>query len=275
MNFVQRCFKKFFPVLIFILLFSACVSNKKVIYLQDKGESGALVSTSVNFPYNSVEYQLQPNDIVDIQMTTKDENLNRLLQISGSENVNGGMMGGQNGGDVFFINGYSLDEDGIVELPLVGEINLLGKDLKEAKLLIEEKIQRFVTPGNYFVRVRLGGIRFSALGEFNNPGKQAILQNRATIFEAIATAGDLSILAKRDEIVLIRQYPEGSKVHKLDLNDRNILNSEFYFIKPNDVLYAEPLKVREIGTGSNVLQTLTFLTTAISTIALIITLTNN
>ncbi|QYH37952.1 sugar transporter [Algoriphagus sp. NBT04N3] len=275
MNFSSRCSKLFGGIFISILLLSSCVSNKKVIYLQDLGGSDALVSTTENFVYNAVEYKLQPNDIVDIQMTTTDENLNRLLQISGSDNVNAGMMGGQNGGDIFFINGYSLDEYGVVELPLIGEINLLGKDLKEAKIQIEEKLSKFVTAGNFFVRVRLGGIRFSALGEFNNPGKQAILQNRATIFEAIATAGDLNILAKRDEIVLIRQYPEGSKVHRLNLNDRNILNSEFYFIKPNDVLYAEPLKVREIGTGSNVLQTLTFLTTAISTIALIITLTRN
>lgn len=275
MNFSSRCSKLFGGIFIAILLLSSCVSNKKVIYLQDLGGSDALVSTTESFVYNAVAYKLQPNDIVDIQMTTTDENLNSLLQISGSDNVNAGMMGGQNGDDIFFINGYSLDENGVVELPLIGEINLLGKDLKEAKIQIEEKLSKFVTAGNFFVRVRLGGIRFSALGEFNNPGKQAILQNRATIFEAIATAGDLNILAKRDEIVLIRQYPEGSKVHRLNLNDRNILNSEFYFIKPNDVLYAEPLKVREIGTGSNLLQTLTFLTTAISTIALIITLTRN
>lgn len=266
--------KKFYNLILCILLFSSCVSNKKVIYLQDMGNSDPLVSTSENFSYSSVGYELQAYDIVDIQMVTTDENINRILQISGAENANAGMMGGQNGGDIFFINGYSLDDYGVVELPLIGEINLLGKDLKEAKLQIEEKLRFYVKEGSYFVRVRLGGIRFSALGEFNSPGKQAILQNRATIFEAIATAGDLNILAKRNEVVLIRQYPEGSKVHRLNLNDKNILNSEFYFIKPNDVLYAEPLKVREIGTGSNFLQTLTFVTTTLSTIALIITLTN-
>lgn len=266
--------KKFYNLILCILLLSSCVSNKKVIYLQDMGNSDPLVSTSENFSYSSVGYELQAYDIVDIQMVTTDENINRILQISGAENANAGMMGGQNGGDIFFINGYSLDDYGVVELPLIGEINLLGKDLKEAKLQIEEKLRFYVQEGSYFVRVRLGGIRFSALGEFNSPGKQAILQNRATIFEAIATAGDLNILAKRNEVVLIRQYPEGSKVHRLNLNDKNILNSEFYFIKPNDVLYAEPLKVREIGTGSNFLQTLTFVTTTLSTIALIITLTN-
>lgn len=262
-------------LLISTFILPSCISNKKLIYLQDLEESRSLVRTSENFVHNAIQYKLQPNDILDIQMSTTDEKLNNILQISGAQNVNAGMMGGQNGGDIFFINGYSLDQYGNVELPLIGKINLLGKDLEEAKFQIEDKLKFYIQEGAYFVRVRLGGIRYSALGEFNNPGKQAILQNRATIFEAIATAGDLNIFAKRDELVLIRQYPDGSRIHKLNLNDKNILNSEFYFIKPNDVLYAEPLKVREIGTGANILQTLTFLTTAISTIALVITLTNN
>jgi polysaccharide export outer membrane protein len=96
-----------------------------------------------------------------------------------------------------------------------------------------------------------------------------------TIFEAIAAAEDLTILAKRDEVTLLRQYPEGSKIHKINLNDKNLLASEFYFIKPNDVLYAEPLKVREIGNTTNFIQTLTLLTTTVTAIALILNLVNN
>jgi polysaccharide export outer membrane protein len=195
--------------------------------------------------------------------------------MTNGDNANAGMMGGQNGGDVFFMNGYSLDENGMVELPLIGEINLEGFNLKEAKTIIEIAVSQYVNKGEYFVRVRLGGIRFSALGEFNSPGKQTILQNRATIFDAIAVAGDLNVLAKRDEVVLVRQYPDGSQIHKINLNDKNLLNSDFYFIRPNDLLYAEPLKVREIGSGSNFLQTLTFLTTTISTFVLVYTLVNN
>jgi polysaccharide biosynthesis/export protein len=262
-----------FWIFLFVLISSSCISNKKLIYLQDLGESSnPLVSASQIIPYHSEDYVLQANDIVEININTTSPDINRLFEMAGTNNTNGGMMGAQSGGDIFFINGFSLDNEGIVELPLIGELNLKGRTLNQAKEIIESKVSRYVNEDEYFVRVRLGGIRFSALGEFNAPGKQTILQNSVTIFEAIAAAGDLNLIAKRNEIVLIRQYPEGSQINKINLNDKNLLSSDFYFIRPNDVLYAEPLKVREVGSGGNFLQTLTFVTSTISTIALVIAL---
>lgn len=244
--------------------------------MQDLGaDSNPLVESSPRIPYNSEEYLLQANDIIEINIKTTSPELNLLFSMTNGENANPGMMGGQNGGDVFFMNGYSLDENGTVELPLIGEINLQGLNLKEAKTVIENSVSQYVNKGEYYVRVRLGGIRFSALGEFNMPGKQTILQNRATIFDAIAIAGDLNVQAKRDEIVLVRQYPDGSQIHKINLNDKNLLKSDFYFIRPNDLLYAQPLKNREIGSGENFLQTMTFFITTISTFVLVISLINN
>jgi len=113
------------------------------------------------------------------------------------------------------------------------------------------------------------------LGEFNQSGKYTILQNRVTIFEAIAFAGDLSRLAKRDEVLLVRQYPDGSQIHKINLLDRELLGSEYYFLKPNDMIYAEPMKVREIGAGNTLVETLTLFTTTVTAIALILTLIQN
>lgn len=244
--------------------------------MQDFGEdSNPLVESSPRVPYNSEEYLLQANDIIEINIKTTSPELNLLFEMTNGENSNSGMMGGQNGGDVFFMNGYSLDENGIVELPLIGEVNLQGFNLKEAKTIIENSVSQYVNKGEYYVMVRLGGIRFSALGEFRMPGKQTILQNRATIFDAIAVAGDLNVQAKRDEIVLVRQYPDGSQIHKINLLDKNLLKSDFYFIRPNDLLYAQPLKNREIGSGENFLQTMTFFITTISTFVLVISLINN
>ncbi len=238
------------------------------------GESAPLVSSSEEFAYQNEEYQLQNFDIVEISIKTTNIELNAIFNvISGEGNMN--MMTGQNGGDVFFMNGYTLDDEGKVELPLIGELELKGLTTKSSKALIESKVSKFVNDGEYFVRVRLGGIRFSALGEFNVPGKQTVLQNRVSIFEAIAAAGDMTVLARRDEVVLLRQYPNGSRIHKINLNDQNLLSSEFFFIKPNDVIYAEPLKVREIGAGTNFIQTLSLVTTTVTAVALIITLIQN
>ncbi|WPR77816.1 polysaccharide biosynthesis/export family protein [Algoriphagus sp. NG3] len=269
---------KFLAILISMMSLFSCISNEKIIYMQDAGsDSNPVISSSERIGYHFDDYLLQQFDIVDINIKTTSEDLNQIFNATSMVHQNNGMMAGgsQAGGDVFFMNGYTIDKEGIVELPLIGELRLVGLTTKEAQGRIAEEVRKYVNEDEFYTRVRLGGIRFSALGEFNAPGKLTILQNRVTIFEAIAAANDLNILAKRDELVIIRQYPDGSQIHKVNLNDKNLLASDFYFIKPNDVLYAEPLKVREVGGATNFLQTITLLTSTVTAIALILTLVNN
>ncbi len=262
-----------------VLTFYSCVSNKKLIYMQqlEEDEAGVLVESSQRYPYEVEEYLLQVNDIVEINIKTTDPRLNEIFgAITTDANNNVAMMGGgQGAGDAFYMNGYTIDDNGLVEIPLLGEIKLLGLSTDEAKLLVESLVSELVNEGEFFVRVRLGGVRFSALGEFRRSGKFTILQNRVTIFEAIAFAGDLTTVANRNEILLVRQYPDGSQIHKINLLDRELLGSEFYFLRPNDMIYAEPMRVRELGAGTNVVETLTLLTTTITAIALVLTLINN
>lgn len=263
--------------LAFSLFLFSCVSNEKVIYMQElEDSSGPLVESSVKYPYVTEKYLLQVNDIVEINIKTTDPTLNLVFSaVSNDPQNQAAMAGGQGAGDAFFMNGYTVDDDGTVEIPMIGKINIEGKTTEEAKLQVENEVIKYVNQNEFFVRVRLGGVRFSALGEFNQSGKYTILQNRVTIFEAIAFAGDLNRVAKRDEILLVRQYPDGSQVHKINLLDRNLLGSEFFFLKPNDMIYAEPMKVREIGAGNTLVETLTLLTTSITAIALILTLVQN
>jgi len=266
-----------FGLALSLFLFS-CVSNEKVIYMQElKDSTGPLVESSEKYPYVTEKYLLQVNDIVEINIKTTDPTLNLVFGAVSNDPQNQAAMagGGQGAGDAFFMNGYTVDDDGTVEIPLIGKINILGLTTEEAKLKVESEVVKYVNQNEFFVRVRLGGVRFSALGEFNQSGKYTILQNRVTIFEAIAFAGDLNRVAKRDEILLVRQYPDGSQIHKINLLDRNLLGSEFFFLKPNDMIYAEPMKVREIGAGNTLVETLTLLTTSITAIALILTLVQN
>lgn len=231
----------------------SCVPNSKVIYMQKMNTQPVLSESGKLVPYDVDEYRLQCNDVVDVTMKTTSAELNEILHVN-ENNIELRNMGGLNSGDAFFLNGYSLDADGIVDLPLIGEIKLVGMNVKEAKLAIEEKMKKYVTEDNYFVRVRLGGIRYSALGEFNQPGKFTILQNRVTIFEAIANAGDMTTIAKRDAVILVRQYPEGVQTHTINLLSDKIMESEFFFIRPNDMIYVQPMKVKQLGTGITVSQ---------------------
>ena len=254
--------------LTFLLAFG-CISNEKIIYLQNL-EGNTPIEDGELITYEIPEYKLQYNDIIDVNVQTVDD-----MVVNGFNNKNAsnasGNMASQTGGDIFYMTGYTVDQDGNIRLPIVGEVNVKEKTLEQARLLIEEKLRVYVTTELY-VKVKLGGIRYSALGEFRSPGKFVVLQDRMTIFEAIANAGDLTTVAKRDEVLLIRQYPEGTRLHRINLIDRQVIESPFYFIQPNDQIYAEPMKVREVGAGENAAQSLALVISAVTALALILNL---
>nr|WP_287939195.1 polysaccharide biosynthesis/export family protein [Algoriphagus sp.] len=247
----------------------SCVSNEKIIYLQNiEGKEqipeGQLIS------YEIPEYKLQYNDIIDVNVQTVDDLLKNGFNTADENNAMRMQMA-QGGGDIYYMTGYTVDKNGNIRLPIVGEVKVQDKTIEEARIEIERRLKEYVVTEVY-VKVKLGGIRYSALGEFRRPGKFVVLQDRMTIFEAIANAGDLSNIAKRDEILLIRQYPEGTKLHRINLNDRQVINSPFYFIQPNDQLYAEPMKVREVGAGENAAQSLLLFTSVLTSLLLIVNL---
>ena len=236
---------------------TSCVPVKKMIYLQSEEEIKDKV-----FEYQKEEYRLQENDILDVQIRSMNEEANKLFTLQGQSGQQAMQAGAQSGGDLYYMTGYTVKDNGSIELPYIGEVPVKGKTLKEVKAAVDVEVAKFFK--NYYLQVKLGGIRFSTLGEFNRSGKHVILQNQATIYEAIALSGDLSPLAKRDEIRLIRQYPDGTKIHTINLLDQSIIGSPYYFIQPNDVLYAEPLPQKAYGFGVTGAQTITTLVSALS-----------
>lgn len=267
---IQKSF--LFFVLIFLIAFSSCISNEKVTYLQNKSEDESLEEDKL-LSYHIPEYRLQFNDIIDVKVLTAEDLVKNGFNTTDDSNSSMRNSMGQGGGDIYYMTGYTVDKDGTIRIPMAGQIKVQDMTLEEARLSIEEKLRDYVT-SELYVRVKLGGIRYTAFGEFRKPGKYVVLQDRMTIFEAIANAGDMTVVAKRDEVMLIRQYPEGTKLHKIDLNDRSIIQSPYYFIQPNDQIYVEPMKVRELGTGENTAQTLAMVFSAITAVALIINLSN-
>lgn len=250
----------------------SCVSNEKIIYLQNLEGQQAIPEGEL-ISYEIPEYKLQYNDIVDINIQTVDDLLKNGFNTGNTNQVNAQGMNlmAQSGGDIYYMTGYTVDKNGNIRLPIIGEVQVKDKTIEEAREEIEKRLKSFVVTEVY-VKVKLGGIRYSALGEFRRPGKFVVLQDRMTILEAIANAGDLTNIAKRDEVLLIRQYPEGTRLHRINLNDRQLVASPFYFIQPNDQLYAEPMKVREVGAGENAAQSLTLFISAITAAALILNL---
>jgi polysaccharide export outer membrane protein len=254
------------------MLALSCISNKRITYLQNL-PGNPEIGLDEFIPYATVEYKyvLQPFDIVDIDFASSDEELTKAFEFQGSRSMRGGGGGGGGVSDIFYFTGYSLDQEGFVELPQLGKIKIGSLTEEEAQKLVQEKINAFFKEEVY-VKLRIGGIRFTALGEFSNSGAQVILKNRATIFDALAVSGESNILAKKNKLFIIRQYDGGTKIHQINLNDRQLLASPFFFIQPNDILYLEPMNIRQFGSADSLSSSLGLIISVTSSIILIITL---
>jgi polysaccharide export outer membrane protein len=269
-------------LLVLLLAGSSCVRNRDYIYLQNPSEQAywetsplrsqrlknakenmRMRDSSAYLPYqNPEDYLIQMNDILRVDIKSFDEKANQLFNAFNSQNIQMGGILAQGGGDPFFMFGYSVDDSGYLELPVLGKIPLVGLTVLQAQNRVQKEVDRYFTEA--FVKISLGGIRFSVMGEVLRPGKYAVMQNRLSLLEAVATAGDLKPDANRRRVQLIRQYPGGSRVVVLDLTDQNLLKSPYYFVRPNDVIYVAPLRVRELGTGLNAQQSMGTILTAIS-----------
>lgn len=253
-----------FSLLLSLLLNVSCISKKKIVYLQTNEESS---DTSSLYTPSNTEYKLQYNDLLGVRVLSLDETANLLFNGANSSEANVQAVGIGNG-DLYYTNGYTVDKNGEIDLPVIGRFKVVGMTIVELKDSLEVEYDKYFS--KFSLSVKLGGIRFSALGEFNSPGKYVILQNRLTIFEAIARAGDLTTTASRANVKLIRQYPNGTQVHEINLLDKLTLNSPFYYVHPNDVIYVEPLDAKTWGIGIKGAETFSLILSTVTTALLVL-----
>jgi polysaccharide export outer membrane protein len=259
-----------------ILLASSCISNKRITYLQNLSDSTS-IELDEFIPFGEVNYTyiLQPFDIVQIDFASSDPELVEGFTFLNSQQNTGARIGaggaGGGGSDPLYMSGFSIDQEGFVEIPKLGKIKIGGLSEEEAKVMVQQGINKFFKE-DVFVRLRIAGIRYTTLGEFNSVGVQIIYKNRATLFDALANSGETSLLGKKNKMFLIRQYDGGTKIHQINLNDRALLGSPWYFIQPNDILYLEPMKIRQIGTADNLTSSLALFAGLLASTLLIINL---
>lgn len=251
-----------------LMLLSSCVPQKDLIYLQGKEK---IQQNSVN-EVSKKPYRVQINDILVIKIKTLDEDVSQMFSLSQAATNNRMMVNEQ----AIYFDGYPVDYHGNVSIPLMGEINVFGMTLEEIREVIEKKLlEEFVTENaNLFVSVRLAGVRYTINGEVASPGTKVLYQDRVNILEAIANAGDITIIGDRKNVVLVRLSPQGTEMHSLDLTDAAIINSPYFFIQPNDYILVNPLKQKSWGTGTTGLQSLTTVITLLSLVTSVIILTN-
>jgi polysaccharide export outer membrane protein len=158
-----------------------------------------------------------------------------------------------------------VDNDGNISFPILGTLRVAGLTKREAEQMIEQKIRPYMSDvENPIVTVRMSSYSISVLGEVSRPGSYQVAREKISILEALAQAGDLTIYGVRDKVKLIREDANGQKeIHVLNLNDANLINSPYYYLQQNDIVYVEPNKVKARNSSVGQSTTLWFTATSI------------
>ncbi len=211
---------------VLVMLFSSCVMSKKINYLQE-GRNIPVYNDSVTFD----DYLLQRGDYIYVRVNAIDKDLADMFNGNVSLNNMYNLTPDNSTARLYL---YLVDEDDCIDYPYVGRLKVVDKTLREVKLLLEEKLDGMLQ--GYSVDVRLANRSFSIIGE-SGAGRYNIPREQLTIFEALAMSGDLSLYANRKDVHLIRQTAAGTEVKVFDLRSKSIIDSEYYYIQPNDVIY--------------------------------------
>lgn len=170
------------------------------------------------------------------------------------------------------IQTYIVDNEGNINFPILGKIHVAGLTTQELSDLLVDMISKEVdTP---IVRVQILNFAVNVLGEVKVPGRQPINKELYTLLDAIAVAGDLTEYGRRDNVLLIRQEGNSLTYHRFDLNDASTLDSPFFYLRQNDVVYVEPTKVRADNSRYNTFNSykLSVISTLVSTASVIASL---
>lgn len=255
--------------LIFAVLATSCIPHKKTIYFQDETGQNQEIKSITELPQ---PYRLQIGDIISIRIKVLDQNSVSIFNpISSSETLNA------SGEERAYFDGFTVNTHGNIRVPSLGELNVLGRTTKEIEEMLKEKLleEQFKETANIFITVKLSGVRFTVNGEVGAPGTITLYQERVNIYEAIANVGEIPVTGDREDVLIVRQYPQGHKIHHLDLTKVSVMNSPYYYIQPHDIIYVKPLKQKSWGTGTTGIQTFTTLLSIFSIATSTILLINN
>ncbi|HNP17784.1 MAG TPA: polysaccharide biosynthesis/export family protein [Fulvivirga sp.] len=223
-----------FILLLIAIIASSCVYKRQIVYLQDKN-----YDLEHSFPKDSIvksvgvksfEYKLEVNDIVSIEVSSLSPSEYNVFTNPDSQNKSP------------LLSGYILARDGTVELPVIGKVKLEGLTVNAAQVLVQQEIDKYLE--SPIVNLKLLSFKVTILGEVKQPGTYNSYTNTMNVFDVVGMAGDLTDVADRANIKLIRQENDSAKVIYLNLLDDQVLASNYFHLLPNDILVIPPLKVK-------------------------------
>jgi polysaccharide export outer membrane protein len=227
--------KRLFMLLLLIWSLTSCVNTKKATYFND------LKNTTITTKTPVPETVIEKNDILNITVSSLDAqasavfNAPNILPVTTTNNT---------------LLGYLVGNDGAIQFPILGSIKVEGMTKDQLKETIQKKLVAQDLLKDPIVSVRFLNFKVTVLGEVKNPTVIDVANEKISLLEAIGLAGDLTIYAKRDNVLVIRENANGDKdVKRINLNSIELLSSPYYYLKSNDIVYVEPNRSKVASTG--------------------------
>lgn len=249
--------KKFFLLLLVSFLLFSCATKKQILYFQDIDD---LDNRNITTTFDPV---IESNDILHI--TVSSFNLEVVKPFQRNTGLQSNTIGNNNIG----LQGYLVNKEGKIPFPVLGEITVAGKTRMEVEKMLKQKLLNYVT--DVVVDVRIVNFRITVLGEVTNPGVFIVKNERVTLPEAIGLAGDFTLDGSRKNIIVVREENGKRKVKRIDFTKADFFNSDFYYLKQNDVVYVKPTTkgVKKSGFIPDVPALLSLFTVVLSSVILL------
>lgn len=246
-------------ILLLPLLMASCVTSKRVNLMQEPGKNG-IPQYADTMSYE--DYELRIGDRLYIYVYSVDEHVDKLFNSSSGTVGIQMMQGGGGAGGSYDLYTYLVQEDGCIDFPMVGRVPVRGMTTRGVKRVLEDELSSFIKSyGDYqmmSVEVKIVRRSFSVISD-RGSGTFNIQKEKVTIFEALAMAGDIGDFGDRSKVRIVREKEGLTQVKEFDVRSEDIINSEFYYIEPNDVIYIQRIKGQSFGINS--------VTTSISVVA--------
>ena len=240
-------------------LLASCVTSRRVNLLQEAGKNGIPIYTDT---LSYEDYQLRIGDRLYIYVYSVDERINKMFNASGTGVSSQMLRQGSTSGGSHDLYTYEVKSDGTIAFPMAGNVFVRGLTTREVKKLLESELGSFVKNYGDFqmisVEVNIVSRRFSVISD-RGSGTFSIPKEKITIFEALAMAGDIGDFGDRSRVRIVREKEGVTDIKTFDVRSKDIINSEFYYIEPNDVIYIQRIKGQSFGINS--------VTTTISVVA--------
>ena len=239
-------------LLVAMVLGTSCASKKELVYFQDLEQQQVLDSV------RAIEPTLQTGDFITIQVSSIDPVGAATFNLYETSEYNSYPRP----------ISYLVKSDGTIGFPVLGDLQVKGLTTKALTTKVTEELKAYLKKP--IVTVRITNFKIMVMGEVNKPGAYQVPNERITIVEALCMAGDLNIQAKRDNVLLIREEAGQRKFISIDLTNKKLFNSPYYYLAQNDVLYVEPnkTKINSSAVGANAGIIISSISTLISLIAI-------